>query len=489
MTGNSECGSSTSSSNLTLTTPSPSGNETHVLVTNLQYPYGIVGCYSIFNALIFIALWRFFPKTPAHPTRLICVSDSVIQSATASFAKGRVNSFSGHVAPTSDDFDTVASVNHCPEQDDASGPARRRNRHNSSVSVASVDPAAPAGANGKIGLFSRQTSTVSTAIVSVGGCNLLKSVTTSNAINSLAKQQSQGQGQGLGSSSSSNTCGRGHGRNKSVVLSLKDFPLASISNGQLVMAGGDGTADPDPSTGKWTEESAGEATRPSPERSTRKSATIGSRILRSLSLDNPWRTGVVALSVAFMHIYYGLEITFGSFLTTYTAKSDLHLDTKVGAQLTSLFWATFTFWRLITIFYINYTGSQNAIFISLAIMLFGNCVLVPFGNVYEWSLWTGTATIGVGISSIWASMFGFLEVYFPVTSKIASSMITAAMVGEFIFPVIIAKYVDCHPTVFAWVTLTCSLAITVLFIVIVIICRFKIKPSPSTRSPESAIAH
>lgn len=46
------------------------------------------------------------------------------------------------------------------------------------------------------------------------------------------------------------------------------------------------------------------------------------------------------------------------------------------------------------------------------------------------------------MSSIWASVFGFVENYFPVTAKIAASLTAAACIGEFSVPFLMGIYVD-----------------------------------------------
>ena len=189
---------------------------------------------------------------------------------------------------------------------------------------------------------------------------------------------------------------------------------------------------------------------------------------------NPWKVIVVVMSVFFMHIYYGLEITFGTFLTTFAHKSQLHLETTEGADITSIFWATFTFWRLPTIFYVDWIGPVKTILFNLVVLVIGNIILVPWGNSQKWALYTGAALVGLGASPIWASMFGLLELFFPVTSGIASAMITAAMIGEFIFPTIISGFVVCTPMVFAWVALFCSVSVIVLFGAITLICLCKL---------------
>lgn len=191
------------------------------------------------------------------------------------------------------------------------------------------------------------------------------------------------------------------------------------------------------------------------------------------SLNN-WKVAVVLMSTVFMHIYYGLEITFGTFVTTYAAKSPLHLETTEGAFITSIFWATFTFWRLPTIFYVEWLGPIKTILFNLIVLLIGNLILVPFAATNSWALYAGTALVGLGASPIWASMFGLLELFFPVTSGIGSSMITAAMIGEFIFPTIISGFVSCYPQVFLYVCLFCSMSVIVLFCIITLVCLYKL---------------
>jgi len=183
----------------------------------------------------------------------------------------------------------------------------------------------------------------------------------------------------------------------------------------------------------------------------------------------------VILSMMFMHTYYGLELTFGSFLVTFAVESDLKLSKRIGVQMTALFWGTFTFWRLITIFYIEYIGNGLNIFACLTVVMIGNLLLVPFGNSSVTCLWIGVALMGLGTSSIWSSLFGYLEDNFKVTSRISSSMIVSAMVGEFIFPIVISTFVAETPQVFLYVTLFCSISLVLLFLGLVSVMRLRIQ--------------
>ena len=194
-------------------------------------------------------------------------------------------------------------------------------------------------------------------------------------------------------------------------------------------------------------------------------------------LEDPSKALTVLLASIFIHVYYGLELTFGSFLAPFSVSSNVHMNSREAAQLASIFWAAFTFWRLFTIFYIGFTGPRLGIVINLGIIAAGTIVFVPWGYSETWALYAGTVLIGVGVSPIWASMFGFLESYFPVTSLIASAMMTCAAIGEFVYPAILAKYMECQSIVFVYIILICSVLVVTFFSLIFIITHYKMKPN------------
>lgn len=175
-----------------------------------------------------------------------------------------------------------------------------------------------------------------------------------------------------------------------------------------------------------------------------------------------------------MHTYLGLEISFGSFLMTFAVNSSLKLSKATGAHLTTLFWSTFTFIRVITILVINRVGITAVLFTSLTVTLLANAILLPYGDTSELMLWIGVGMIGIGMSSVWACIFGFLEQFFPVTSVIGSLMIVAGVLGEFVFPVLISYFVKDYPKILLWVVLFCSVSTCCLFLLIYLICTLRL---------------
>lgn len=62
---------------------------------------------------------------------------------------------------------------------------------------------------------------------------------------------------------------------------------------------------------------------------------------------------IVCLATLFMHFYVGLEVAMGTLLTSFANKSQLQLPKATSAAMTSLYWGTFTFFRLFAVFYID----------------------------------------------------------------------------------------------------------------------------------------
>jgi fucose permease len=188
-----------------------------------------------------------------------------------------------------------------------------------------------------------------------------------------------------------------------------------------------------------------------------------------------FKTLAIGLMMCFMPIYYGLEMTVGSFLTTFSVESDLHLSKASGAYMTSVYWSMFTFVRLSTVFYIDYLGAEMNVIMNLCVILVANVFLIPWGATYEWCLWVGSTLMGVGCSSIWASALGYLEDYFPVSSRIVSLIMMSTALGDFVFPFVISHKITEYPNVFLDVTLFCSIAISLIFALVVVICKLRLR--------------
>ncbi|KAI1285406.1 hypothetical protein HDE_11783 [Halotydeus destructor] len=186
------------------------------------------------------------------------------------------------------------------------------------------------------------------------------------------------------------------------------------------------------------------------------------------------RNAIWVLTAIFTHFVIGLEIAMANVLTTYAVMSDLKLSKVTGAYITSAYWCGFTFFRIAAVFYISYVGSFYNLIFDLSLLVVANVFLIPWANSVEWCLWAGAVFIGLGVSSMWASMFGFLEEYFPVSSKMASSFTVSACLGEFIFPFLMGYLVNVSPTGFLYSILAITVSICIIFASMVYLCKTKL---------------
>ena len=111
---------------------------------------------------------------------------------------------------------------------------------------------------------------------------------------------------------------------------------------------------------------------------------------------------VIVLSTLFMHAYCGVEISFGSLLAPFTVKSSLHLSKSLSSFITSLYWGTFTFFRILTLIAITHCKPRTLLLFNMVLILGSNVILLPFGDSSLWALWLGVGMIGVGCSSVFA---------------------------------------------------------------------------------------
>ncbi|KAI1286504.1 hypothetical protein HDE_10862 [Halotydeus destructor] len=190
------------------------------------------------------------------------------------------------------------------------------------------------------------------------------------------------------------------------------------------------------------------------------------------------RTAIL-LAGLFIFTLLGFEIGMGSFITSFAVSSDLALTEQVGAYMTSLYWLTYTFFRLFVIAFIKRISITLNITIELIIVIIANIFLLPFGNSVEWCLWVGIALTGIGMSTVWASTFSLLESHFPVTSGTASFLVICACVGEWIYPSIMGYAVETDPQLFLWTIFSCTAICCTFFAALCIALKILISSQSS----------
>jgi FHS family Na+ dependent glucose MFS transporter 1 len=204
-------------------------------------------------------------------------------------------------------------------------------------------------------------------------------------------------------------------------------------------------------------------------------------IPEQMHISTSTRRWIVFVSALFVHVTYGLELSFGILLPVYVVKSPLGLSKSTASFLTSLYWACFTFPKLLAAACSSRVSARTLLCIELAILCVANLFLIPFGTNCEWALWVGTALIGCGVSSIFPSLLGHLELMFPLSGKVTSLFTTFSCLGEFVIPMLVGVYIETNPTIFLHITLLYSI-LSVVFFAILMMIEMKVKHNHELQS-------
>ncbi|KAI1286377.1 Major facilitator superfamily domain-containing protein 4A [Halotydeus destructor] len=203
--------------------------------------------------------------------------------------------------------------------------------------------------------------------------------------------------------------------------------------------------------------------------------------------DSIWyKRAAIFVAALFLFNAGGLEIGMGTFITSFVVLGDLQLSQQVGAYMTSLFWFTYTFFRLFAIVYVDKIRVELTILLDIGILVIANVFLLPFGNSVEWCLWVGLAIAGIGLSTMWPSTFSLLENHFPITGGASSFLILSICLGEWVYPVIMGYAFATSAQLYLWVIFACTVLCFLLFIVLCFVLKATVAGEKSPLKPALA---
>ena len=185
-----------------------------------------------------------------------------------------------------------------------------------------------------------------------------------------------------------------------------------------------------------------------------------------------WKGLIVGLIVVIIHVFYGIQVCFGSYLLTFAVKSDLMLTKSTGALMTTLYWTCYTFFKFPIMMLLSGHDNGRILLVSFTGVL-ASSVLLLYGHKNEKILWIGIVLLGSSMSPIWACVFGYMQQWFPVSGFIGSLLVVSSMMAEFAFPAIISSFIAIYPAILMWITFACSSVMITLFLIVMILCNTK----------------
>ena len=189
--------------------------------------------------------------------------------------------------------------------------------------------------------------------------------------------------------------------------------------------------------------------------------------------DDQWGTSKVwtfmMVMGLFSFIFGGMEFTFGAYISAYAVKSTFRLDKQIGALMASVNWIFYTTGRVLAAFLTALMGPRNLLVASLVVIMVAAIILTIAQSIINVSLfWFGLCLIGLGFSSIWGTVFGFMETKFRVDGPIVTTNTLFACVGSSLFPALLGALIDDHPDILIYYIL----AVSVAFLVIIVFAVF-----------------
>ena len=133
---------------------------------------------------------------------------------------------------------------------------------------------------------------------------------------------------------------------------------------------------------------------------------------------NPGMRYFVIVLVSLLLLFYvGLEETVGTFISAYGHKGPLQLAKKTGALISAVYWMTYTGFRLCAVFFSSHISSLTFLMFNFIVTTIA-CIISFLIQTSEPAYWASCALIGVGLSSTYGSIFGYMETQFPLNGKV-----------------------------------------------------------------------
>ena len=127
---------------------------------------------------------------------------------------------------------------------------------------------------------------------------------------------------------------------------------------------------------------------------------------------------LLVIMIGFFFFYVGSEVSFGIYLTAFCVKSRLSLTKQIGAEITATFWGCFAAMRFLSIFAAIYLKPIYVMSLSCLVSCIGGILLAIYGDQSVTILWAGSAMLGFGIASIYATGLLWLESHMKITNRI-----------------------------------------------------------------------
>lgn len=176
----------------------------------------------------------------------------------------------------------------------------------------------------------------------------------------------------------------------------------------------------------------------------------------------PWMP--VTMVVVLFLLYVGLELGFGNWIYTYALTLGLG-TTVTAAYLTSAFWGSFTFGRLLGVWVSTRMRSQMIILVDLVGCAL-SAVIIMLWKESSLALWIGTFGLGLSMASIFPTILMLAGERMRITGAITGWFLVGSGAGSMLLPWLIGQiFVRTGPEAMTTVLLV-DIALTLVVLVL-----------------------
>ena len=184
---------------------------------------------------------------------------------------------------------------------------------------------------------------------------------------------------------------------------------------------------------------------------------------------------VLLIMIMFI-LYVGLELGFGNWIYTYALTLGLETDIT-AAYLTSAFWGSFTFGRLLGVWVSTRLRSRTILFMDII-----GCVLSTI-LIMVWKdsslvLWIGTFGLGISMASIFPTLIMLAGERMQITGTVTGLFLVGSGAGSMLLPWLIGQiFASTGPKAMTTVLLIDLVGI-ILFLLLFLARRGETLPDP-----------
>jgi len=180
---------------------------------------------------------------------------------------------------------------------------------------------------------------------------------------------------------------------------------------------------------------------------------------------------IVSICTIFLFFYIGVEVTYGSFIFTFSVTyKELCFSKAKAALLNSVYWGSFTFGRLLGVGIALLKVPTTTMIVADFIGCMATVILINVLHTGEIVIWIGSALLGLAIASIFPATLVLVDEHLEVTGRVTAILVNGAALGDMVLPLTVGLLVtNVNPEYFLYLMLVYSSGATVLFVIMLVV--------------------